>query len=398
MRILLLSREYPPETIWGGCSIVNYNLATGLASRGHEVHVICQGLNGKYDTTEDGVHVHRVGSDGRGHSINARLKYMYLSWIKFRKLKKEMDFDIIQSDHWSAEGFVCLFYRKAKFVVKTQNIGPGSLLRSGNYRSMNEKIGFYGLSILASLVSVRADCFICESKIDFDNVVSILNIPPRKVRLVYNGIDLDVFKFADSNIRNEMNISIDDKIVLVVGRLERKKGIDVIVSAIPDILRNNAKTIFLFIGRDSNSSPNGGSFKKWIESQALEGNFANKILFKDFVDPNELPKYYSASDIFLLASREESFSLVVVEAMACGKPVIATPVGIVPELSLDNPVGLKIIGVENEIELAKAVIEFASLSKKEYNQIFEENRSLVARMFSLNSWIDCMIESYRFND
>ncbi len=394
MNILLLTREYPPETTWGGCSIVNYNLATGLANRGYTVHVICQSLKGNYDVVEKGVHVHRVGSDVRAYSIISRLKYLYVSWRRFKKLKKQIDFDIIQSDHWSAEGFICLGYKKAKKVIKTQNLGPGSLLTAKNYRSFKEKLGFLGLSMMASLILRNADCFICESEIDYYNVVHSLNLPPKKVKLVYNGIDTNLFKPSAVEFRETLEVSQTEKLIITVGRLERKKGIDVIIGAIPNVLKKAPDTKFLFIGRDSETSPAGGSFKDWMADRAKDGGFTKNLIIKGFLTPTDLPNYYSASDIFVLASREESFALVIAEAMACGLPVISTPVGIAPEISKQIKSGFDIVKIEDPNELAHTILKSLELSKNEIEEIKKRNRSFIEKIFSLNSWIENMISVY----
>jgi len=394
MKIVLLTREYPPETTWGGCAIVNYNLARALAAKGHEVHVICQGVDKEYDRKEEGIYVHRVGTDTRGYSMIARGRYMIASWHKLQELYKTGKVDIIQADHWSGEGIICALRKKSALIIKTQNIGPGTILRVKNYTCLKDHIGLLGLSWLTNFTSKRADRFIAESKLDLTEVTKGLNINPEKVDLVYNGIDTKQYRYMTPNARAALGLLDDIQLVLIIGRLERKKGIDVLMNAIPLVLDKKSDTKFLFIGRDSETAPDGKSFKRWMELQAESQGFVDNLIFKGFVQPVELPPFYSACDVFVLSSREESFGLVVAEAMACERPVVATPVGIVPELSQEGVRGLEMVPVENPKELANGILKMLSLTTEEKEHIARENRNIVEIKFSFDSWTGKIIRVY----
>ena len=394
LRIVILTREYPPETTWGGCAIVNYNLARALAAKKHEVHVICQGVDQVYDRLEEGVWVHRVGNDTRSYSIIARSKYMLASWRKLRKLHKAGKIDIIQADHWSGEGIICALWKKSALIIKTQNLGPGTALRIKNYSGFKNYLGLLGMSWLTNFASNRADRFISESKVDIAEVTKGLNINPEKVDLIYNGIDTSQYHYITPNARRELGLLKNTSLVLVVGRLEKRKGIDVLINAIPLVLDKKPDTRFLFIGRDSETAPGGGSFKRWMENQAKRQGFLDNLIFKGFMPPDELPKVYSACDVFVLPSREESFALVVTEAMACGRPVVATPVGIVSELARDKIRGLEVVTVEDFKELADGILKMLSLTKQEKDYIAKENRDLIERKFSFTLWADQVVKTY----
>lgn len=394
MKIVILTREYPPETTWGGCAIVNYNLARALAAKGHEVHVICQGVNGQYDRLEEGVWVHRVGNDSRSYSIMARAKYMLASWRKLQELYKLGHIDIIQADDWSAEGIIGLFPKRSGLVIKTQNMGSISILRIKNFVGFKSYLGFRGLQWMARITSKHADRFISESKIDYREVTEGLGIDPKKVDLIYNGIDTNHYRYIP-NSKIELGIKEDIPLVLVVGRLEAKKGIDILIKAIPIVLAEKPNTKFIFVGRDSMTAPGGGSFKEWMKLQAKKLGFLDKLIFKGFVPPEELPKFYSACDVFVLSSREESFALVVAEAMACGRPVVATPVGFIPELAQNNLKGLEVVPIENAEELAKGIIRILKLTKEEKDDIVKENRMVIENLFSLETWTNQVITTYK---
>jgi hypothetical protein len=88
MKIAFLTREYPPDSLWGGPATVYHALTSELVLRGHEVHVIYQAINGPEDCIDKGVHVHKAGTNPKQYSIMARINYSFYSWLKLKKLIK----------------------------------------------------------------------------------------------------------------------------------------------------------------------------------------------------------------------------------------------------------------------------------------------------------------------
>ena len=84
MRVALLSREYPPDTVWGGIATMYHTLSHALADSGHEVHVICQAASEPRDFIDNGVFVHRVGTNPKRYSAMARIDYSIHAWLKLR--------------------------------------------------------------------------------------------------------------------------------------------------------------------------------------------------------------------------------------------------------------------------------------------------------------------------
>jgi glycosyltransferase involved in cell wall biosynthesis len=92
-------------------------------------------------------------------------------------------------------------------------------------------------------------------------------------------------------------------------------------------------------------------------------------------------------------SLHESCGLVVVEAMACGKPVVATSTGIVPELGLDGKGGI-VVEPGDAVGLAEAIIKMLSLDEKDRELVAGKNRELVETGFSISAWVDKVIGVY----
>jgi glycogen synthase len=110
MKIVILSREYPPDTAWGGLAIVYHSLACALVQRGHEVHVICQAMGKSRESVEDGVFVYRVGTNSKRYNAASRVNYSLYAWLKLRSIINSRKIDIVEANYWGAEAFftVCI--------------------------------------------------------------------------------------------------------------------------------------------------------------------------------------------------------------------------------------------------------------------------------------------------
>src|SRR3972149_3337968 len=95
MKIAFLTRNYPPDSLWGGDAVVYHNLTRGLAERGHEVHVICQATGKAAEYVQDGVFVHRVGTNPQRYSVIARLNYNLHSWARLKRIIRTKGIQIV---------------------------------------------------------------------------------------------------------------------------------------------------------------------------------------------------------------------------------------------------------------------------------------------------------------
>ena len=124
-----------------------------------------------------------------------------------------------------------------------------------------------------------------------------------------------------TDARRELDLP-DKRIILYVGRIEPLKGLDILLKAVA-LLNDTAITHLLIVG---------GSLEKDAELQRLNTLAVNLgisdiVTFIGSVQQEQLPAYYSASDVFVLPSWYESFGLVALEAMSCGTPVVVSRVG-----------------------------------------------------------------------
>ena len=146
--------------------------------------------------------------------------------------------------------------------------------------------------------------------------------------LLPNFVDTSIF-FYD-NTRSELLKDISEKIILFVGRLEEVKGLELFVDIVNSLeKKEKGKWKGVLVGR--------GSYKKNIEGYIDSKSIENLFLFPGaVVDQQELRKIYSQSSVLIISSFFEGIPMVVLEALACGTPVVATDVGGIKELISDE--------------------------------------------------------------
>ncbi len=189
MRICLISREYPPDTGWGGVGAYTHQIAHGLRERGHDVHVVC--LAGKtgatVDLDEDGVHVHRVAHQGildelnlflisapTAHSIIATMIAM---WRRFVELHAQYDFDIVEVPEHLAGGLFQTLTGCVPTVIKLHT--PHSKFVAQNFHNVSPNLDNQIVCILERLAMLSADALSSPSK-DMARFVAAISASIRK--------------------------------------------------------------------------------------------------------------------------------------------------------------------------------------------------------------------------
>jgi phosphatidylinositol alpha-1,6-mannosyltransferase len=168
------------------------------------------------------------------------------------------------------------------------------------------------------------------------------------------GIDTDHFTPQDAGaLRNQLGLS-EKKVIVSVGRLVHRKGQDVLIEAMPAILKEVPEAHVLMIGE--------GPYRSYLENRAKALGIQEKITFIGRIQYADLPRYICVGDLFVMPSRSrlaglevEGLGIVYLEASACGLPVIAGNSGGAPDAVLQGETGLVIDGTKKE-EIAAAAI------------------------------------------
>jgi glycosyltransferase involved in cell wall biosynthesis len=181
-----------------------------------------------------------------------------------------------------------------------------------------------------------------------------LNVPENKVVSLKNGVNKELFNSMDKTAcRNKLSLSPDDRIILFIGNLVPIKGVDHLIEAVALLGKDREKVKLVIVG--------GGPLQESLTNKAESLGVRGSVLFAGRRSHDEIPVWMNACDIFCLPSLNEGCPNVVLEALACGKPVIATRVGGIPELIRSEDCGF-LVQPADTAALAKAMIK--ALTKK----------------------------------
>ncbi|MCX7806564.1 MAG: glycosyltransferase family 4 protein, partial [Planctomycetota bacterium] len=162
------------------------------------------------------------------------------------------------------------------------------------------------------------------------------NVPDWKVKVIYNGVNYHRFDgWIDPwPVKRNYGIGMFDPVVLFVGRMSTQKGPDLLVEAIPGLLRHHPHAKFVFVG--------DGDMRWPVEHRARQLGVAHATRFLGARGGEDLVNLYKACDIVCVPSRNEPFGIVILEAWSAGKPVAATVHGGPSEFVWHEVNGLKI--------------------------------------------------------
>ncbi|KKG84025.1 glycosyl transferase [Methanosarcina mazei] len=173
-----------------------------------------------------------------------------------------------------------------------------------------------------------------------------LGIDENKVDVVPNGVDTEIFRPAGKEYaRNVLNLPQEKKIVLFIGALRKIKGVDYLIEAAKSFVNKN--TDLYMVGRDD-------GLRKSLEKRAEELKISGFIKFTGPVTHEEIPLWISAADMLVLPSLSEGRPNVVLEALSCEVPVVATDVGGIPELMVEGETGY-LVPSKNPVQLSEKI-------------------------------------------
>ncbi len=172
--------------------------------------------------------------------------------------------------------------------------------------------------------------------------------PPGKVHVIRNSVAMEIFAdpSGERRRRTRQALGVDDGTLLVgsVGRMHPVKGFDLLIDAFARVRERLPHSLLVLAG--------DGAIRRELEQQVQERGLAKSVRFLG--DRRDVPDLLAAFDLFVLASRQEAFGIVLTEAMAAQRPVVATAVGGTPEVVLDGETGL-LVPPEDPAALAAAI-------------------------------------------
>lgn len=227
--------------------------------------------------------------------------------------------------------------------------------------------------IIGKFVLREAEKVIVVSRKTLDYVLKI-GVDRSKTSVMYNGVDTDFFHpMSQKKSRSKLGLPEDKQLVLTVRRLVFKNGLDTFIEAASILTQDFPDLLFIIIGTGPNRS--------LIEKRIRELQIHNNVRLVGFIPESMLPLYYNAADCFVIPSSSgEGLPLVLLEAMACGLPVVATSVGGIPEIIEEMKNGVLIPPKDSEA-LARQISIFL-LNKHQGLIIGKEARRIVEKRFT----------------
>ncbi len=315
----------------GGVDKYVLNLSQELVNRGHSVKVVCADEPKSNLTEIDGINVQRLNYIGKIRNTNITLGLFFA-------LLKE-NFDIIHTHFptpWSADISMIISFLKRKPLILTYH---NDAVTAGKLKVL---VKIYNRVFLKLLLKGSTKILITQP--EYINRSKYLYKYKNKIEIIPNGIDTKIYFQKNINkIPNQIFF------LSILDRHHTYKGLDCLIKAIK-IVRTKIPDIRLIVG---GSGELVEEYKTLTKGLGLEKN----VEFRGFIESNKLVDLYNQSELFVLPSTgiQEGFGIVLLEALACGTPVIATNiVGIAKEIK-DNKCGI-IIPCNDAKKLAQAII------------------------------------------
>ena len=234
---------------------------------------------------------------------------------------------------------------------------------------------------LMELALVRqADAVVAVSVFTQRSLGDYLKVRPERTRVVRNGARLeDLYRARDTGKARLMFVLGDSPFLLYVGRLERSKGLERLLGALPLVKKRAPSCRLVVVGSGR------GSYPGKLRMRAAELGVEESVTFTGRIDRKDLCELYAASVALVLPSLMEGFGIALIEAMAAGKPCVASRVGAVPEVVEDGSTGL-LVPPGDEEALAEAALRVIT-SPDAGAAMGKKGREAAASRFSLERMV-----------
>ena len=324
-KVLVLTENFPPKS--GGSGRWFWELYSRLPKEDYIIVTDTVNDNSIDKQIDNAVIRIPLKSAEWGFKSFTGLGFYWRTAMQVRKLTKQYGITHIHCGRVIHEGVIAWLvslFTKVKFVcyIHGEDIETAATSREQ--------------SLMVKRVCASADMLICNS-LNSQNIARRLNYDVGNTVLLHPGADCERFIPLPINVQFKKDMQWSEhSVILTVGRLQARKGHDKMIEAMPSILAAHPKTLYCIIG--------DGDQKSRLLQLVSELQLKDNVIFLNEVSDEEMIKCYQQCDIFILPNRTiandiEGFGMVLVEAQACGKVVIAGDSGGTGETMLPQQTG-----------------------------------------------------------
>ncbi len=333
MKVLLLTNEYPPH-VYGGAG-VHVDYLTRELAKSIDVDVRCFGEQG-YEEQRYG---HELGVVGYGYDERAfehtaaKLKSPLQALSRCIGFSAEpVDADIVHCHTWYSHfgGILVKQLYGIPLVITTHSLEPSRPWK-------REQLGLgYDLSCWIEKCALEmANAVVAVSEGMREDVLRLFSVDTNRLSVIHNGIDTDEYQpAAESDVIAQCNVDLSQPYVLFVGRVTRQKGIIHLVNAIKYL--EPGIQVVLCAG-----APDTAEIAEEMSTSVrkVQANRDGVVWINRMVDKRTIIELYSHAAVFCCPSIYEPFGIILLEAMACCTPVVASAVGGIKEVVADGETG-----------------------------------------------------------
>ena len=388
MKIAMLSFHTCPLAVLGGKDTGGMNvyvreLTRQLGAMGVHVDVFTRSQN------EHVPHVlHELGYGNRVVHIRAGPEYpipkkeladflpSFVEGIIEFSDSKKMKYDLIHSHYWMS-GIAALELKGRWGIPMVNMFHTLGVMKNRVAQSQEEIEGDYRIKGEQKVLK-NADRIIAATQAEFAQLQWLYRTDINRVAIIPPGVDVGKFYPIPADEAKEyIGVPPCGRMLLFVGRIEPLKGLDVLIEALgimnkKDIFRDYPFCLVIIGGEPGESSELESLEMTRIKSLSEQYGLEDLVIFLGKQSQDSLPYYYSAAEAVVVPSQYESFGMVALEAMACGKPVVASQIGGLAYLVKDGVTGFS-VPVDDPGELASrltTIIQDSNLREQMGHQAF----------------------------
>lgn len=384
MKILIASDLHAP--VYNGVATFSRNLAFGLASRGHEVVVIAPSQDGKKTIEFDENHtVYRTRSTIFPLYQNFRISPT--PQLEVRKIIQDFKPDIIhiQMPMWIGMAAMNYANRNDIPVVSTSHAMPENLMDNIKRLSSVSKPINYMLADHGRRFHDKADAITSPTLTGIKSFGKHVNKVTKPIYIISNGINLDDFKpgIAPPYIYEKYKLPTDKPIVSYIGRVDAEKHLSVLLRAMKRVLAEREAHLLI---------AGGGVDLDNLKDVSKELGISEHVTFAGRMPDEDKMAFEHVGTLFAIPSPAELQSIVTLEAMASGQPVVAVDAGALGELCHDTHNGF-LFALDDDEGMAEGILTI--LADPKLRQKFSKESIRIAATHDLNNTLKEFEKLYR---